>query len=90
MDKMVIVKLIIISYLLFSWWTTRLILKSKYLDKRKKTKNIYLTWLIPFLWGFVIRGIIKPKDNDIMTKKKRKSSSNNNTDNWQSLTGFGG
>ncbi len=90
MDGTTILKLMIISYLLFSWWITRLILNSKYLDRKKKTKNIFLTWLIPFLWGLVVRGIIKPKDNEIMTKKKRKSNSNNNTDNWQSLTGFGG
>jgi hypothetical protein len=68
---------------------TKQISKSKCLNRNQKKVNILLIWLIPFIWGLIVRGIINPKGYSIMTKNKRGKNRGKNTDNWESLTGLG-
>jgi len=78
------------GYIVYSAYFSWKLWKSKYLDKQKKILNTIFIWLIPFLWALVVKVIITPPNMETMTKSKRKSKGGKNSDNWQSLTGFGG
>ncbi len=80
----------IIIYIIYSVWITRKIINSDYLNNKQKTINSLFTWLVPFLWGLLVKGIITPSNMGTMTKSKRKIKKDKTYDNWQSLTGFGG
>jgi hypothetical protein len=86
----VFIVLIITIYLIYSIRLTKLIEESAYLNHKQKRVNTVLLWIIPFIWGYLIKNIIKPSKPEIMTKSKRKINKDKNTDNWQNLTGYGG
>lgn len=84
------VVILIAVYLIYSIYLSKIIDESEYLNHKQKRVNTVLLWLIPFIWGYLIKNIIKPSKPEIMTKSKRKISKGKNSDNWQNLTGFGG
>ncbi len=79
----------IFIYIIYSIFISMKIWKAEYLNKTQRIFNIIFTWIIPFLWGIIIKGIITPSNTETMTKNKRKSKSGKSSDNWQSLTGGG-
>ncbi|WP_109829529.1 hypothetical protein [Reichenbachiella versicolor] len=69
--------------------TQMIILKTTKLNPNQKIINTILNWVIPYVWGFIIRKMIKEPVLKVYTKQNRKRNSNSNTDNWKTLTGFG-
>lgn len=84
------VVILIAVYLIYSIQISKKIEESEYLNQKQKRVNTILLWLIPFIWGYIIKNIIKPSKQEVMTKKKRKIGNGKYSDNWQNLTGFGG
>ena len=80
---------ILLVYVLFSCWISYKIIKSDFFGTKQKVVNIICTWLVPFVWGLLIRDIIKPKDRTLITKNNRKFNKGNFKDNWKSTTGWG-
>ena len=70
-----LIKIFLFTVLLTYFYVTikaqRKINSTIMLTKKQKTINSILIWLIPFIWYFLIKHLIKP-DNNIMTKAKRK------------------
>jgi hypothetical protein len=79
----------VLVYGLLSSWITYKIAKTTFFGRKQKIVNIIFTWLVPFVWGLLIKNIIKPKDNTIMTKSKRSFEKGKYKDNWKNLTGNG-
>ncbi len=90
MLKTIIFTGLVISYLVFTFWILRRIIKTKYLNRLQKIFNILMTLIIPFIWGLLINEIIKPSDLSVKTRHNRSKRKANFTDNWENLTGFGG
>lgn len=42
------------------------------LNRFQKRVNSILTWLIPFIWAYVVKSVIKRSKPKVMTKKDRK------------------
>lgn len=80
---MKITLIIIVSiYLIYSIRIQIKLIKSKVLDKNQKILNSVFLWIIPFLWGLLIKTMLK---DTFKSKPKGKYS-----DNWWFLTGIGG
>ncbi len=90
MVKSITLIILILLYVIFSIWISNKIVKSIFLDKNQKRINLIIIWLVPFLWGFLVKLMIGSTDNKTVTKKSRKKSKSKNSDNWESLTGYGG
>jgi len=75
------------TYVIFSLWVCFKIIRDKYLNRNQKVINSVATWLIPFIWGIIVLGMIKRVDTTI---KKGVKNGSSNKDNWQHLTGGGG
>lgn len=86
-SSQIIIYLIIAAYFSHSLWVTIKIIRNNFLSSGQKIFNSILTWLIPFVWGIIVVGMIKPVDT---TVKKGVKNSGSNTDNWQNLTGGNG
>jgi len=71
-DTNLVLGFFIILHIVLAIWAQISILKSNSLDNRQKWMNSILTWLIPFLWGMLVRKVIKRTDQDTMIKTKRK------------------
>ncbi len=80
----------LLPHLVFAGITQVKIAKTKYLNTNQKTFNSILNWVIPYAWGFLIRSMIAEPKHMVTTKKNRKRNSGGNSDNWESLTGYGG
>ena len=87
MTEQISMYLMLSIYVIYSLWVTFKISRDKYLNRNQKIINSVATWLIPFLWGIIVLGMIKRVDT---TVKKGVKSSGSNNDNWQHLTGGGG
>gem|GEM_PF-4482850 len=86
-NHQIIMYLFISIYVIYSLRVTIKVIRNKYLNRNQKIFNSITTWLIPFIWGIIVLGMIKPVDTTI---KKGTKSSSSNTDNWHHLTGGGG
>ena len=51
--------IILIVYFIASIYFTIIVIRSDF-DKQRKKLNIIMIWLIPIIWGLLIRIIIKP------------------------------
>jgi hypothetical protein len=65
-------KFFLIIHLFYSIRITIKILQSKEINKFQKKAHIILTWLIPFIWGNIVKNLIKKKKFKTITKKDRK------------------
>ncbi|HLC82863.1 MAG TPA: hypothetical protein VJI69_03465 [Bacteroidia bacterium] len=65
--------LIILSFIhiLLSAWGTFFIQKNSLLDSQKKTLNTILLWLIPFIWFFVVKNVLKQISDSDKKKESR-------------------
>ena len=67
-----------------------IILSSNKLNEPQKKTNIWLNWIIPFVWALIVKIILKEPKIKVMTKRNRRRKSGGGTDNWGHLTGDGG
>jgi uncharacterized membrane protein len=58
-------------YSLISLYFTKVVIKSP-IDKKKKWINVILVWIVPVIWGLLIKTMFKP----IKEKDKRIDRSN--------------
>ena len=65
-------KFFLIIHLFYSIRITIKILQSKEINKFQKKAHIILTWLFPFIWGNIVKKLIKKKKFKTITKKDRK------------------
>ncbi len=56
---------IIVFYVFVSCYFTIIVIKSP-LASKKKRLNIFLVWLVPVLWGLLVKSMFKP-----LTKKDK-------------------
>lgn len=68
----------ILTHVLLAFWTQVVIVKSQYLNVTQKTLNSILTWSIPFIWGLIVRKLLKKANQEVMTKSKRTIKQNQN------------
>jgi hypothetical protein len=68
---------IIISHIILSTVGTMQLSKSIILTLKQKRINIFLLWIIPFLWFLIIRTIHRPNPGSADILKKNDISSNN-------------
>lgn len=65
----------IIFLIIHSLYSTRITIKliqSKKINKFQKKAHVVLTWLIPFIWGNIVKNLIKKRKFKTITKKDRK------------------
>jgi len=65
----------IIFLIIHSFYSIRIsikIIQSKEINKFQKKAHIILTWLIPFIWGNIVKNLIKKREFKTITKKDRK------------------
>ena len=65
----------IIFLIIHSFYSIRIsikIIQSKEINKFQKKAHIVLTWLIPFIWGNIVKNLIKKREFKTITKKDRK------------------
>lgn len=86
----IILAVLLLLHIIMAWRAQATVSLSDALNDSQKKINIVLVWVIPFLWSFLIRNIIKSSKPRVMTKAQRGSSKGKNTDNWENLTGYGG
>ena len=86
-NHQIIMYLFVSIYIIYSLRVTIKVIRNKYLNRNQKIFNSIATWLIPFIWGIIVLGMVKPVDTTIKKGTKSRSS---NTDNWHHLTGGGG
>lgn len=48
-----------------------------------------MTLIVPFLWGLLIKEVIKPPELSTLTKKNRAKRKGDFSDNCKNLTGLG-
>jgi len=77
----------IIIYLVYLYFVFRQISNSNSLSEKQKNYNIILTFLVPFIWGFIVYNILKDDKSDIKVKLKQRDNKNGFSDNWNNLTG---
>jgi hypothetical protein len=82
--------ILVIGYLVFSLVIQLKISRSQLINRQQKLFNSCLLWIIPFFWGFLVLGFLKPSEHGTITQDKRKISRFNFSDNWEHLTGMGG
>ena len=79
---MLTVELILLAALLvhfiMAWKTQIIINKTTYLTPFQKRFNTFFLWAIPFVWGYVVRYMIGPREMEIITKPDRKRTSSSN------------
>lgn len=68
--KYIFLVIIILIYIYYTLKFHSKIWNSPMLNKSQKRINIFMIWIMPFVWYYLIKGIIKP--SRIMTKKDRK------------------
>ena len=90
MNIYIIFVLIFICHIAFAWRTQLMINRSIVFNSFQKQFNSILSWVIPFLWSFIVRSVLKERNNSVNTKTRRRKSKGNNSDNWENLTGYGG
>lgn len=66
-NKELLTLALIVIYLSISCYYTIIVVKLP-LTKRKKRLNILLVWIVPVIWGLLIKSMFKP-----MTEKDRKN-----------------
>ena len=66
----IIIGVVIILYVLFTVSAYKKIQQSVMFNDSQKRINSILIWCIPFIWHFMIKGLLKPSET--MTKSKRK------------------
>ena len=82
--------ILIIGYLIYSVIIQLKIIRSQLINRQQKHLNSLLLWIIPFLWGILVLSFIKPSKLGIKTRDKRMTNRFKFSDNWETLTGFGG
>jgi hypothetical protein len=82
--------ILVIGYLVFSLTIQVKIIGSQLINRSQKLFNSILLWIIPFLWGLIVLGFLKPSGYGTITQGQRKISRYKFTDNWDHLTGLGG
>ena len=87
-----ILVLIFSMYLALNSFVLIKINKALYLKEERRNIHRVLIWVIPFLGPLLIKSHwITHKNNiNVMTKSKRRNKKGKNTDNWETLTGYGG
>ena len=65
-------KIFLIIHSLYSILITKKIIQSKEINKFQKKAHVILTWLIPFIWGNIVKKLIKKRQFKTITKKDRK------------------
>ena len=65
-------KIFLIIHTLYSISITKKIIQSKEINKFQKKAHVILTWLIPFIWGNIVKKLIKKRQFKTITKKDRK------------------
>ena len=50
---------IILFYILISIYYSRFVINSV-LDRKRKIINIVFVWIIPFIWGILLKTVLKP------------------------------
>ncbi|MFT4899975.1 MAG: hypothetical protein ACI9U0_001775 [Flavobacteriales bacterium] len=61
----------LLAHIVYSAYTTVKIIQSKQLDKFQKKAHTILTWLIPFIWGSIVKKLTKKREFKTITKKDR-------------------
>jgi len=51
---------LVICYIVYSFRFTRTFLKNIYFTGGIKTFHLFMIWLVPFLWIFIIKSVTKP------------------------------
>ena len=74
--------IVLTGYLFYSLKIQIKIIEDKCFTRTQKIINSILLWIIPFLWGFIIKSIIS---TDVSRKGNLKEK--NFDDNWWFLTG---
>ena len=62
----------LIIHSIYSIRITIKIIQSKEINKFQKKAHVILTWLIPFIWGNIVKKLIKKRQFKTITKKDRK------------------
>ena len=57
--KMIWIAIFILIYILISIYFTWIVIKSE-LDRQRKALKIIFIWIIPIIWGILIKTILKP------------------------------
>jgi cell division protein FtsN len=73
--------LLLIVYFIFSIKISWNILKSITLTRKQKIRNILLTWLVPFIWGYIVNTVIEKDKIEVITKDDREVIQAHFTDN---------
>ena len=81
---------LILIYLIYSVIFTKKLYESNILDNDQKRMNTIMLWLIPFVWGLIVRSILKTNHSTNLNVSNKKYNSHSNFDNWKNLTGMGG
>ncbi len=66
-----------IAVLFYLYFTIRIqikIIKTISLNKNQKFLNSIFLWLIPFLWGIIIKALLKQDFSGTITKEQRKTN----------------
>jgi hypothetical protein len=62
---------ILIAYLYFSIKTQKKILKYHVFNRQQKIIHSILVWLLPFIWGYVLRAVMNPTPGSAEMYNKR-------------------
>lgn len=80
MSMEIILCIIFILHLYFGLKFQKRIKESKVLGDSQKRINSIMIWIIPFVWFWLIKGMLGTKTMETMTKSKRKIDKSNFTE----------
>ncbi len=69
--------IIILVYLYFTFKIQKKIIKTIYLNKNQKILNSIFLWIIPFIWGFLVKYLLNQNPLGTITKEQRKMDHDN-------------
>lgn len=72
--------ILILAILCYLYYTSKIqvrIIKTIYFSKNQKILNSVFIWIVPFIWGFIVKSILKQKPSGTITKEQRKTDPSN-------------
>ena len=71
----IILFVVSVCHIVFAIIGTRNVWRTVVLDNHKKRINIVLLWLVPFIWYWIIKSILKPTpgSSEFIDEEKRQS-----------------
>jgi hypothetical protein len=79
-------------YIILNLIVSKKINQAYYLKEERRSLHKKVIWIIPFLGPLLIKSHWSKNEEKlkVTTEANRRNKRGNNTDNWESLTGYGG